>query len=154
VPVKIVKVEDPHFDACWRAERCFRVIGQQAPSLSVGALALFGIGLAIAQPSPGGGASMRPVPLSEIERQATISVAQGVTLDFSDGGANNVMVKTTDNPGVVQITSKTNAVTVGPGAAHVDVATFGQCPKPTGMQVVSCDPIPVYSVTINVRYQP
>ena len=149
--MNIVKVEDLRRDAGWRAERCFRVIGRQALSLSLGALAFFGIGLAIAQTSPGGRASMRPVVLSEIERQGTISVAQGVTLDFSDGGANNVMVKTTDNPGIVQITSKTNAVTVAPGAAHLDVANFGQCPKATGMQVVSCDPIPIYSVTINVQ---
>jgi hypothetical protein len=112
------------------------------------AAAIFGISLAAGQTPTG---SMRPVLLSEIEKEATISVAQGVTLDFSDGGANNVAVRTSDNPSIVQITSKTNAVTVAPGTAHVSVANFGQCPKPTGMQVVSCDPIPVFSLTLKVQ---
>ena len=121
--------------------------------LSLGALA--GIGLAIAQVGPGGGGgSIRPVPLSEIQGQATITVAQGVVLDFSDGGSNNVSVMTSDNPGVVQITSKTNVVTIASGAAHLKVANFGQCPKPKGMVKVSCDPIPTYSVTINVQHRP
>jgi hypothetical protein len=123
--------------------------------LSLGAVAFFGIGLAIAQVGPGGeGGSISPVPLSEIQSQATIPAARGVTLDFSDGGSNNVSVMTSDNPSVVQITSKTNAVTVAPGTAHLKVANFGQCPKPTGMVKVSCDPIPTYSVTINVRSAP
>jgi|SRR6266481_7830649 hypothetical protein len=121
---------------------------QTALLVSLGAVTIFGIGLAIAQ-TPGG--SMRPVPLSEIEGEATIAVPRGVTLDFSDGGTNNVTVKESDNPGVVQITSKTNAVTAAPGTAHVNVANIGQCPKPTGMQIVLCDPIPVYSVTVNVQ---
>jgi hypothetical protein len=109
----------------------------------------------IAQAGPGGGGgSIRPVPLSEIQKEATISAARGVTLDFSDGGASNVTVQTSDNPSVVQITSKTNAVTVAPGTAHLKVANFGRCPKPVGMEVVSCDPIPVFSVTINVQKQP
>jgi hypothetical protein len=211
VPVKILKVEDLHCDASWRVERFFRFFHQQpcsmrqkALSISLGALAFFGIGLAVAQASsyssctnsytqgiaaaqgygswkcdcarracaatarqpqalketivqvgPGGeGGSIRPVLLSEIEHQATISVAPGVTLDFSDGGANNVTVQTSDNPSVVQITSKTNVVTVAPGTAHLNVANVGRCPKPTGMQVVSCDPIPIYPVTINVQYRP
>jgi hypothetical protein len=120
--------------------------------LSLGVPAFLGIGRAMAQAAPaGGGGPMRQVPLSEIEKEATISVPRGVTLDFSNGGANNVAAKTSDNPGVVQITSKTDAVTVAPGTAHVRVANFGRCPKPRGMEVVSCDPIPVYSVTINVR---
>jgi hypothetical protein len=128
------------------------LVGRFGFSLSLAALAFFGIGLAIAQIAPGGGGgSMRRVPLSVIEKEVTISVAPGVTLDFSDGGANNVAVKTSDNPGVVEITSKTNAVTAAPGTAHVGVANIGRCPKPTGMQVVSCDPIPVYSITINVQ---
>jgi hypothetical protein len=210
--VKIVKLEDLHIDSGRRAERCFRFFDQQAGSmcqkalsLSLGALAFLGIGLAMAQASSysscansyaqslaapqgygsacksgcahqacagtarqleavkgtmvqlgpgGGGGSTRPVLLSEIEKEATIAVPQGITLDFSDGGANNVTVKTSDNPGVVQITSKTDAVTAVPGTAHVSVASFGRCPKPTGMQVISCDPIPVYSVTINVQYRP
>jgi hypothetical protein len=113
-----------------------------------GAAAIFGISLAAGQTPTG---STRPVPLSEIQKEATVPAAQGVTLDFSDGGANNVTVQTSDNPGVVQITSKTNAVTVAPGTAHVGVAIFGECPKPTGMMVVSCDPIPVFSVTIQVQ---
>ena len=207
--MKIVEVEDLHSASGWRAERCFRFfhqkpcsVGQRALSFSLGALALFGLGLAVAQASSysscansytqaiaapqgygsawkcgrayqvcaatvrqlqaakgtivqigpgGGGGSTRPVLLSEIEREATIAVPRGVTLDFSDGGTNNVTVKTSDNPGVVQITSKTNAITAAPGTAHVDVANIGQCPKPTGMQIVLCDPIPVYSVTINVQ---
>lgn len=206
--MKIVEVEDLHSDSRWGAERCFRFfqrkpysMGQKALSLSLGPLALFGIGLAIAQASSysscanytqgiaapqgygsawkcscayqacaatarqlqavngtiaqlgpgGGGGSMRPVPLSEIEGEATIAVPRGVTLDFSDGGTNNVTVKTSDNPDVVQIASKTNAVTATPGTAHVNVANFGQCPKATGMQIVLCDPVPVYSVTINVQ---
>jgi hypothetical protein len=135
---------------------------QKALSLSLGALAFFGVGLAIPQASSyssciaaaqgygsrkcgcahracaatarqlqaleatiiqagpgGGGRSIRPVLLSEIESQSTISVAQGITLDFSDGGSNNVTVMTSDNPSVVQITSKTNVVTVAPGTAHL-----------------------------------
>jgi hypothetical protein len=109
----------------------------------------------IAQVGPGrGGGPIRPVRLSEIESQATISVAQGVRLDFSDGGANIVTVETSDNPTVVQITSKTNAVAVAIGRARVSVANIGRCPKPTGMQIVLCDPIPTYSVTINVQDQP
>jgi hypothetical protein len=173
---------------------------QKTLSLSLGAVAFFGIGLAIAQASfysscpnsyaqgtaaaqgygswecgcahracaatarqpqaleatmaqvgpGGGGGSVRRVPLSEIQSQATIPAAQGVTLDFSDGGSNNVSVMMSDNPSVVQITSKTNVVAVAPGTAHLSVANFGQCPKPTGMVRVSCDPIPTYSVTINV----
>jgi hypothetical protein len=211
VLVKIVKVEDPHCKAAWRVERCFRFFHrhpcsgcQKALSISLGALAFFGVGLAIAQASsysscansytegiaatqgygswkcgcahracaatarelqalkgtivqvgPGsGGGSIRPVRLSEIESQATISVAQGVTLDFSNGGANNVAVKTSDNLSVVQITSKTNVITVAAGTAHLNVANIGQCPKPTGMQIVLCDPIPIYSVTINVQDKP
>jgi hypothetical protein len=126
-------------------------MGQKTLLISLGATAVFGIGLAIAQ-APAG--SIRSVPLSEIQKEATISVAPGVALDFSDGGANNVAVKTSDNPGVVEITSKTNAVTAAPGTAHVGVAIFGHCPKPTGPQIVSCDPIPVYSVTIKVHPQP
>jgi hypothetical protein len=123
--------------------------------LSLGALGFFGIGFAVAQVGPGGGGgSIRPVPLSEIQSQATVSVTQGVALDFSDGGANNVSVMTSDNPSVVQITSKTNAVTVAPGAAHLKVANFGRCPKSTEIVKVSCDPIPTYSVTINVQHQP
>jgi hypothetical protein len=118
---------------------------------SLGAVAIFGISLAAGQ-TPGG--SIRPVPLAEIQKEATVPVAQGVTLDFSDSGANNVTVQTSDNPSVVQVTSKTNAVTVAPGTAHLKVASFGRCPKPVGMEVVSCDPIPVYSVTINVQKQP
>jgi hypothetical protein len=112
-----------------------------------------GVKGAIVQACPGGG-SMRPVLLSEIESQATISVAQGVRLDFSDGGANIVTVETSDNPTAVQITSKTNAVAIALGKAHVSVANIGRCPKPTGMQIVLCDPIPTYSVTINVQDQP
>jgi hypothetical protein len=128
---------------------------RKALSLPLGALAFFGIGLAVAQVGPGGGGgSIRPVPLSEIQSQATITVAQGVALDFSDGGFNNVSAMTSDNPSAVQITSKTNAVTVAPGTAHLRVANFGQCPKSTGMVKVSCDPIPTYSVTINVQHQP
>jgi hypothetical protein len=150
--VEFVRIEDPRSDAGWRAKR-FRVTGQQARALALGGVAFSGIGLAIAQASPDGGASMRPVLLSEIQSQAAISAAQGVTLDFSDGGVNNVMVSTTDNPSVVQITSKTNAVTVAPGTAHVGVANFGRCPKPTGNLRFSCDPIPVFSVTINVQRQ-
>lgn len=150
--MEFVRIEDPHSDVGWRAKR-FRVTGQQARSLALGSLAFFGIGLANAQPSPVGGASMRSVLLSEIQSQAAISEAQGVTLDFSDGGANNVMVQTTDNPSVAQITSKTNAVTVAPGTAHVGVANFGRCPELTGRLKVSCDPIPVFSVTINVQPQ-
>jgi hypothetical protein len=207
--VKIAKVEDLDCNVGWCAERCFRFFHQRpcsmcekALSLSLGALAFFGIGLAVAQVSAysscanfytqgiaapqgygsawkrccadqacaatarqlqavkgtivqvgpsGGSGSMRRVPMSEIERQAAISVAQGVTLDFSDGGVNSVTVQTSDNPGVVQITSKTNAATVAPGTAHVTVANIGQCPTPTGMQIVLCDPIPIYSVTIDVR---
>lgn len=126
-----------------------------ALSLSLGALTFFGIGLVIAQAGLGAeGGSTRPVLLSEIRSQSTISVAQGVTLDFSDGGSNNVTVMTSDNPSVVQITSKTNVVTVAPGTVQLRVANFGQCPKPTGMVRVSCDPIPTYSVTINVQHQP
>jgi hypothetical protein len=121
---------------------------RKALSLSLGALTFFGIGLAMAQ-VPGG--PMRQVPLSEIEKEATVSVAQGVTLNFSDGGANNVAVQESDNPSVVQVISKTNAVTLAPGTAHVSVANPGHCPKPAGMQVVSCDPIPVFSVTIKVQ---
>lgn len=210
--MRIVEVEDLHSGSGWRAEHCFRFfhqkrcsMSQKALSRSLGALAFFGIGLAIAQASSysscadsytqgiaapqgyrsawqygcayqacaatarqlqavkgtmvqvgpgGGGGSTRPVPLAEIEREATIAVPQGVTLDFSDGGTNNVTVKTSDNPGVVQITSKTGAVTAAPGTAHVNVANIGQCPKPAGMHIVLCDPIPVYSVTINVQSQP
>jgi hypothetical protein len=127
----------------------------KAPLLSLGALAFFGIGLAVAQVGPGGGGgSIRPVPLSEIQCQATILVAQGVTLDFSDGGSNNVTVMTGDNPSVVQVTSKTNVVAIAPGAAHLSVANFGQCPELKGMVKVSCDPIPTYSVTIKVQHQP
>jgi hypothetical protein len=120
---------------------------QKAFSVTLGIAAIFGIGVAMAQ-APGG--SIRPVPLSEIEKEATVPVAQGVTLDFSDGGARNVAVNSTDNPNIVQITSKTTVVAVASGTAHVSVAVFGRCPRPAGMQVVSCDPIPVYSVTINV----
>jgi hypothetical protein len=159
--VKIVSAEDLQRDVGRRAKCCFRFprqpcsIYQKASSLSLGALAFFGIGLAIAQVGPGGEeGSISPVPLSEIQSQATIPAAQGVTLDFSDGGSNNVSVMTSDNPSVVQIISKTNAVTVAPGTAHLKVANFGQCPKPTGMVKVSCDPIPTYSVTINVQHQP
>ena len=94
------------------------------------------------------------MPLSEIQSQATITVAQGVALDFSDGGFNNVSAVTSDNPSAVQITSETNAVTVAPGTAHLRVANFSQCPKSTGMVKVSCDPIPTYSVTKNVQHQP
>jgi hypothetical protein len=119
-----------------------------ALSLSLGAVAFFGFGPAAGQ-TPGG--SIRPVPLSEIQKEATVPVAQGVTLDFSDSGANNVTVQTSDNPSVVQVTSKTNVVTLALGTAHVSVANFGQCPKPTGMQIVSCDPIPIFSVTIKVQ---
>jgi hypothetical protein len=108
---------------------------------------------AIVQACPGGGGSVRPVLLSEIEGQATISVTQGVRLDFSDRGANIVTVES-DNPAVVQITSKTNAVTVALGRAQISVANIGRCPKPTGMQIVLCDPIPTYFVTINVQDQP
>jgi hypothetical protein len=118
---------------------------------SLGAVAIFGVNLAAGQ-TPGG--SIRPVPLPEIQKEATVLVAQGVTLDFSDSGANNVTVQTSDNSGVVQVTSKTNAVTVAPGTAHVRVAIFGECPKPTGALAVHCDPIPVYTVTINVRSAP
>jgi hypothetical protein len=153
VPVEFVRIEDPHSDAGWRAKRS-RVTAQQARSLALGGLAFFGIGLANAQPSPGGGASMRPVLLSEIQSHAPISVAQGVTLDFSSGGSNNVTVMTSDNPSVVQVTSKTNVVAVAPGTAHLRVANFGQCPQSTEMLRVSCDPIPTYSVTINVQHQP
>ncbi len=111
---------------------------RKALSLSLGALTFFGIGLVIAQAGLGaGGGSTRPVLLSEIQSQSTISVAQGVTLDFSEGGSNNVTVMTSDNPSVVQITSKTNAVTVAPGTAHLSVANFGQCPKSTGMRMTS-----------------
>ena len=206
--MKIVEVEDLHSDSGWRAERCFRFfyrkpcsMGQKALSLSLGALALFAIGLAIAQASsysscvhsytkgiaatlgygsaweccayqacaatarqlqavkgttvqvgPGAGVgSTRPVLLSEIERQATIAVPRGMTLDFSYGGTSNVTVMTSDNPGVVQIASKTNAVTVAAGTAHVNVAIIGQCPTSTGTRMVLCDPIPVYSLTINVQ---
>jgi hypothetical protein len=117
----------------------------------LGAVAIFGIGPAIAQ-APGG--SIRPVPLSEIQKQATVSVARGVTLDFSDTGANNVTVQTSDNPSTVQVISKTNAVTVAPGTARLSVAVFGECPKPTGRVAVHCGPIPVYSVTINVQSPP
>ena len=124
-------------------------------SFSIGALAFFGIGLAIAQVSPGGGGgSIRPVLLSAIESQATISVPQGVTLDFSDGGTNNVVVQKSDNPGVVQIMSKENAVSVAAGTAHLSVANMGHCPESTGALAVHCDPIPVYSVTITVRSPP
>jgi hypothetical protein len=118
---------------------------------SLGAVAIFGISLAAGQTPRG---SIRPVPLPEIQKEATVPVAQGVTLDFSDSGANNVTVQTSDNSGVVQVTSKTNAVTVAPGTAHVNVAIFGECPKPTGALAVHCDPIPVYTVTINVRSAP
>jgi hypothetical protein len=81
-----------------------------------------------------------------------MSVAQGVTLDFSDGGTNNVTVSKSDNPSVVRIISKTDVETVAPGTAHVNVANFGRCPKPAGMAAVSCDPVPTFSVTINVRH--
>jgi hypothetical protein len=117
----------------------------------LGAVAIFGFGPTMAQ-APGG--SISPVPLSEIQKQATVPVARGVTLDFSDGGANNVTVQTSDNPSVVQVISKTNAVTLAPGTAHVSVAVFGECPKPTGTLAVHCDPIPVYTVTIHVRSAP
>jgi hypothetical protein len=130
-----------------------RVLSLAFP-LAFGALAFFGMGLVEteAQIAPGAGAGpIYQVPLSEIEKEATISEAPGVTIDFSNGGANNIAVKTTDNPDVVQITSKTNAVTVARGSAHLTVANIGHCPKPTGTQMVLCDPIPVYSVTINVR---
>jgi hypothetical protein len=158
--VKIVNVEDLHCDVGRRAKRCFRFPHQpcsmcrKAFSLSLGALAFFDIGLAIAQVGPGGGGgSISPVPLSEIQSQATIPAPQGVTLDFSDGGSNNVSVMTSDNPSVVQVTSKTNVVAVAPGTAHLRVANFGQCPQSTEMLRVSCDPIPTYSVTINVQHQ-
>jgi hypothetical protein len=135
------------------ASHTARVLSLAFP-LVFGALTFFGMGLAetVAQIGPGGGGgSMRRVPLAEIEKEATVSVARSVTLDFSNGGTNNVTVQTSDNPGVVQVTSKTNAVTVASGTAHVKVANFGQCPKPTGPQVVLCDPIPIFSVTINVQ---
>ena len=154
--------------------------GQRALSLSLGALAFFAIGLAtdqassysiqansftqgiaapqqavkgtMVQVSPGGGGgAMRQVRLSEIQKEATFPVNQGVTLDFTDGGVNKVTVQKSDDSSVVQVISKTNAVTLAPGIAHVSVAVFGECPKPTGMQVVSCDPIPVFSVTIKVQ---
>jgi hypothetical protein len=115
------------------------------------AAAIFGISLAAGQTPTG---STRPVPLSEIQRGTPVPVAQGVTLDFSDSGANNVTVQTNDNPGVAQITSKTNAVTVAPGTAHVSVTVFGECPKSTGAVAVHCGPIPVYTVTINVQLPP
>jgi hypothetical protein len=115
------------------------------------AAAIFGISVAAGQTPTG---STRPVPLPEIRKETTVPVAQGVTLDFSDNGANNVTVQTSDNPGVAQVTSKTNAVTVAPGTAHVSVAVFGECPKRTGAVAVHCDPIPVYTVTINVRSAP
>jgi len=123
-------------------------MGEKPPFISLGALAIFGIGLAMAQVP---GTPMRQVSLSEIRKEATLPVAQGVTLDFSDSGANNVTVQKSDNDSVVQVISKTNAVTLASGTAHVSVAVFGECPKPTGMQVVSCDPIPVFSVTIKVQ---
>jgi hypothetical protein len=126
-------------------------MGLRALSVSLGAVAIFGIGLATAQ-APGG--SIRPVPLSEIQKEATVPVAQGVMLDFSDSSANNVTVQTSDNPSVVQVTSKTTAVTLAPGTAHVSVANIGHCPKSTSTVAVSCDPIPVYSVTVNVRTSP
>jgi hypothetical protein len=177
VPVKIVEVEYLRSDAGRHAERSFRFFHQRpcslcqtALSLSLGALAVFGIGLAIAQAGPAdGGGSIRAVPLSEIQSQSPITVAQGVTLNFSDGGSNNLTVMTSDNPSVVQITSKTNVVTVAPGTAHLRVANFGQCPNPTEMPAATpappgaiarrparilCDPIPTYSVTINVQHQP
>jgi len=117
----------------------------------LGAVAIFGIGAAAGQ-TPA--RSTRSVPLSEIQKEATVPVAQGVTLDFSDGGANNVTLQKSDNPSVAQVISKTNAVTVAPGTAHVSVAVFGECPKPTGAVAVHCDPIPVYTLTINVRSAP
>jgi hypothetical protein len=127
----------------------------RALSLSVGALAIFGIGTAKAPAGPGDGAgSVRAVLLREIESQATISVAPHVTLDFSDGGANNVTLNTSDHPDVAQMISKTSVVTVAPGMAHVSVANFGHCPKSTSMVAIHCDPIPVYSVTINVGSAP
>jgi hypothetical protein len=210
-PLSIVKVDDPHCDAGWYAERSFQFfyqrpcsMCQKALSVALGALAVFGVGLAvarasfdssctnfytqgiavaqgsgssrcgcahracpatdrqmhalkgtIAQVNPGeGGGPIRPVLLSEIESRATISVARGVTLDFSDGGANNVMVDTSDNPSVVQITSKTNAVTIAPGTAHLGVANIGQCPKPKGAQSIACSPVLAYTLTINVQNQP
>jgi hypothetical protein len=123
-------------------------MGEKTLLISLGVVAVFGIGLAMAQ-VPGG--ALRRVPLSEIQKEATVPVAQGVTLDFTDGGANKVTVQKSDDSSVVQITSKTNAVTLAPGTARVSVAVLGECPKPTGAQVVSCDPIPVFSVTIKVR---
>jgi hypothetical protein len=102
----------------------------------------------------GGGGSVRPVLLREIESQATISVPPHVTLDFSDGGTNKVTINASDNRGVVQMMSKENAVSVAAGTAHLSVANIGHCPKSTGTLAVHCDPIPVYSVTINVRSPP
>ena len=114
---------------------------RKALSLSLGALTFFGIGLVTAQAGLGaGGGSTRPVLLSEIQSQATISVAQGVTLDFSDGGSNNVTVQSSDNPAAVHITSKTNAATVAPGTAHLRVVNFGQCP--TSKEMPAATPAP------------
>ena len=118
--------------------------GSVALSLSLGALALLVATPVMAEASPGGsGGSVRPVLLREIESQGTISVAPYVTLDFSDGGANNVNINASDNPGVVHLISKEKALSVAVGTAHVNVANFGHCPKSTGMLAVHCDPIPV-----------